>query len=138
MKVKWFKLIRRMLQSRREVRRLRAAIADKAKDEISIRKLQLGGVAPWKIEFTGGPIKYLAFAMLEFFRLSHPEGLNGNYIMGEMVSSELGDLILTIQRKGGKTPHELRMEAESKCVSLNHEIDILMRKIKSLEEDDES
>lgn len=50
-----------------------------------------------------------------------------NYIQfGLREKGELEDSILvTVQRKEGKTPHELRMEAESKVKGLEEEIKIL-------------
>jgi hypothetical protein len=58
----------------------------------------------------GGPVRIFAAAFADYFK----ESPASNYIEMHLASTdpEIGELICTLQRKQGKTPHALRREAE--------------------------
>jgi len=57
--------------------------------------------------------------MAEWFR----EQGGINYVEVEAFHPETGPLVFTMQRKDGKTPHELRCEAEAQIERLQDELD---------------
>jgi len=62
------------------------------------------------IGLEGGPVRIFASSFTEFFK----ESQASNYIEMQISSTdpEIGELTCTLQRKHGKTPHQLRAEAE--------------------------
>ena len=76
--------------------------------------LDLVGVENGVITLKGPLIPLLAEAMAQMLR---PDGRSepANYTETAVTHEELGPLTLTLQRKSGKTPHELRLAAETRA-----------------------
>ncbi len=67
---------------------------------------------PWEMEVKDPErffIDTVAYPMVLFFK----EIGGTNYLEMQVETDELGPLVLSIQKKWGKTPHELRKEAEA-------------------------
>lgn len=79
------------------------------------------GSANMQIE--GGIMHFFAAHFAEYFR--NCEGAE-NYIEMQAHSTdpEIGPLVLTLQRLYGKTPHQLRMEAEAKLEKMKDEANV--------------
>lgn len=95
-----------------ELERLLAEQAALLEDRFS--DLDLVGLENGVITLKGPLIPLLAEAMAQMLR---PEGRSepANYTETAVTHEELGPLTLTLQRKAGKTPHELRREAETRA-----------------------
>lgn len=65
-------------------------------------------------DLTGGPIPYITEYLVQFMGCRDEAGPS-NYAEIEVNHSEFGAMTLTIQRRAGKTPHQLRREAESRA-----------------------
>lgn len=93
-----------------EVERL-SAIVEK---HIDPKQVMLTGLnvqnGSFDLGLEGGPVRLFAAAFAEYFK----ESPASNYIEMQLGSTdpEIGDLVCTLQRKQGKTPHALRREAE--------------------------
>ena len=104
---------------RAEVERLteiNAALMDK---ETDLRSLRIdNGEAV--MEVGGRLISLISYPLARMLDLDG-ESL-ANYIEIAMHDEKIGAMVLTLQRKSGKTPHELRREAESENVQLRQEL----------------
>lgn len=93
-----------------EVERL-SAIVEK---HIDPKQVMLTGLnvqnGSFDLGLEGGPVRLFAAAFAEYFK----ESPASNYIEMHLESAdpEIGELVCTLQRKQGKTPHALRREAE--------------------------
>lgn len=67
--------------------------------------------------------------MAEWFR----EQGGMNYVEVEAFHPEAGPLVFTMQRKDGKTPHELRREAEATIARLQQDINNLRHELDELD-----
>ena len=67
------------------------------------------------MNLSGGPIQYMAEYMAEV--LGHPEEPH-NYAEIMFTHHTVGPLVLTLQRQNGKTPHQLKVEAEAEVLRL--------------------
>jgi len=74
------------------------------------------------MNLSGGPIQYMAEYMAEV--LGHPEELN-NYAEIMFTHHVAGPLVLTLQRQNGKTPHQLKSEAEAEVQRLKRHLNHL-------------
>ena len=59
-------------------------------------------------------VAYMALELAAFFK----DAGGTNYVGLEFRTEDLGDMVLTVQRKLGKTPHQLRSEVEGKLAAL--------------------
>lgn len=76
--------------------------------------MRLAGFEDGVFTFTSPLVPLIAEAMAQMLM---PEGASepANYTETAVAHDRLGDLTLTLQRKSGKTPHELRREAETRA-----------------------
>lgn len=89
--------------------RLRAIAEDKMADT---RLVQAGGRGGgFGFDFSGGPIPYIAEYLFQFIGARDEDGPS-NYAEIEVNHREFGPMTLTMQRKTGKTPHQLRADAD--------------------------
>lgn len=98
----------------RENEVLRAALADKVVDSTKLRAF-LPADGGFTIGLEGGPCALLADAFGE--QLYTSEAIN--YLQLTFTSGaypDLGEIVVTLQRCTGKTPHELRIDAERERV----------------------
>lgn len=81
----------------------------------------------WGMELEGGPIPAIAeyLANMLGMRTDTPS----NYVQMEVNRADLGAMILTLQRCAGKTPHQLRVEAEAKAAAAADTIEAQARRI---------
>jgi hypothetical protein len=93
-----------------ELERMRAALTQKVTDETMISELGLHG-GNLNASFEGGACRLLAEAFADQFDKAGAT----NYV--EVTLTDPQDharaFVVTLQRKAGKTPHALRMEAEA-------------------------
>ena len=85
----------------------------------------------WGMKLEGGPIPAIAeyLANMLGMRTDTPS----NYVQMEVNCADLGAMILTLQRCAGKTPHQLRIEAEAKALAAADTIEAQARRIEALE-----
>lgn len=97
--------------------RLRQALADEAVHQTLIKDLTIGpnGI---KGQFEGGAAQLLA----ESFAQQFSESGATNYIEFHFTGADTGPLLVTLQRRDGKTPHQLRAEAEGHVGRLRAEL----------------
>lgn len=109
---------------------LRAALSEKVIDSTKLRAF-LPADGGFTIGLEGGPCALLADAFGEQLYTSDVI----NYLQLTFTSStypDLGQIVVTLQRCKGKTPHELRMDAEQERDQLkaeNAELVNLMRRV---------
>lgn len=72
-------------------------------------------------DFTGGPIPYITEYLFQFIG-AREEGGPSNYAEIEVQHKEFGAMTLTLQRRSGKTPHQLRREAEERAEAAEAEL----------------
>jgi hypothetical protein len=98
----------------KERERLAAIVEERFKDT---RLVSAGGRGEgFGFDLTGGPIPYIAEYLAQF--MGHREDRpTANYSEIEVQHNELGPLTLTMQRRSGKTPHQLRVEADARAES---------------------
>lgn len=68
-------------------------------------------------DFSGGPIPYITEYLFQFIGAREPDGPS-NYAEIEVQHNEFGAMTLTLQRRSGKTPHQLRQAAEARIKAL--------------------
>ncbi len=86
-----------------------------------VRIKELGLTPNLHASFEGGPVRLMAECYADFFRSSEAP----NYIEMQLCSEDGLELIATLQRKSGKTPHQLRQEAEAERDSLKSKVDAM-------------
>ncbi|WP_455233070.1 hypothetical protein [Geopseudomonas aromaticivorans] len=101
---------------RERVSELEHALVDKALQEttLSLIAKRNGGVV---VGFEGGICHLIGGALAAQFFNSKAT----NYIEMHLESDEAGPLVVTLQRQQGKTPHDLRLEAEARAEALEKE-----------------
>ncbi len=93
-----------------EVERLSAIV----EEFIDPKQVMLTGLnvhnGSFSMGLEGGPVRLFSAAFADYFK----ESAASNYIEMSLASTdpEIGELICTLQRKQGRTPHALRREAE--------------------------
>ena len=100
-------LIRERDDLRAENDELRKALAQKVTSETMLRDLSVGN-GSINAAFEGGAVHLLVDSLATQFVESGAH----NYIEMQFHSEATGPLLLTLQRVNGKTPHQLRAEAE--------------------------
>ena len=100
-------LIRERDDLRAENDELRKALAQKVTSETMLRDLSVGN-GSINASFEGGAVHLLVDSLATQFVESGAH----NYIEMQFHSEATGPLLLTLQRVNGKTPHQLRAEAE--------------------------
>jgi len=70
----------------------------------------------------GGPVAYIAEYMAQV--MGHPGDLN-NYMEVTVNHAVAGPMVLTLQRANGKTPHQLKVEAEAEVQRLKRHLNQL-------------
>jgi hypothetical protein len=103
-----------------EVEQLRKALSEKVISQTMLRDLSIGS-SGINATFEGGAAHLLADAFAEQFVESDAT----NYLEMHLHSNVTGPLIVTLQRHHGKTPHQLRAEAEAERDALRAELDAL-------------
>lgn len=76
--------------------------------------MRLAGYENGVFTFQSPIIPLIAEAMAQTLR-PDPDADPANYTETEITHNELGELTMTIQRRSGKTPHQLRKEAETRA-----------------------
>lgn len=66
-----------------------------------------------EFQFSGFACQLLAHAFAGQFVDNHPDGVNGNYIELTFHNREIGELVVSMQRKAGKTPGQKMAELEA-------------------------
>jgi hypothetical protein len=112
------KILTRILKMRRENRYLRAVMEEKNMTAINITKAAIGGPGPWILHFQGGMLPLLADQLAEYFKLCGGK----NFIECTGTHMQLGDFILTIRHRAGKTPNQRRLEAEGESAKLKRRL----------------
>ena len=92
---------------RSENEQLRQALAEKTVNETMLRDLSIKN-GSLNASFEGGAAHLLADAFADQFIESGAT----NYLEVHLSSKETGPIVVTLQRINGKTPHQLRAEAE--------------------------
>lgn len=106
----------------KENTKLRKALAQKVTSETMLRDLSVGN-GSINASFEGGAVHLFVDSLANQF----VESGAVNYLEMRFHSEATGPLLLTLQRVNGKTPHQLRTEAEK-------ERDILRAKIEQMEQ----
>jgi hypothetical protein len=97
------------------VAELERVVADQAATlEGRFSDIRLAGFENGAFTFQSPIIPLIAEAMAQTLR-PDPDSDPANYAETAITHSELGELTLTLQRKSGKTPHQLRKEAETRA-----------------------
>ena len=115
---------------KRHCENLAAMVEDRMKDT---RLVSAGGRGEgFGFDLMGGPIPYIAEYLVQFMGLR--DGAATNYSEMEVQHNEFGALTLTIQRRSGKTPHQLRKEAEDRLTASEAEAADLRRRLEEARE----
>ncbi len=112
---------------RAENERLRELLAEKLIDSTMLTGIDIDRNA-LSLSANGGICKIMADS---FAQILH-EGKVINYVEAFFSSSkhpEMGQIVVTIKKETGKTPHQLRLEAEKERDVLRDEVDFLRKKI---------
>ena len=119
----------------KENAKLRIALAEKVTSEATLRDLNFGN-GFINATFEGGAIQLMVDALATQF----VESGAANYIEMQFHSEATGPLLFTLQRVDGKTPHQLRAEAEQerdwhaeRCEDAMNECGALRAKIEAME-----
>ena len=128
--------LRRLAQAAEsENAKLRIALAEKVTSEATLRDLNFGN-GFINATFEGGAIHLMVDALATQFA----ESGAANYIEMQFHSEATGPLLFTLQRVDGKTPHQLRAEAEQerdwhaeRCEDAMNECDTLRARIAEME-----
>lgn len=97
------------------VAELERVVADQAAMlEERFSDMRLAGFENGAFTFQSPIIPLIAEAMAQTLR-PDPESGPANYTETAITHNELGELTMTLQRKSGKTPHQLRKEAETRA-----------------------
>jgi len=103
-----------------EALRLMTADRDKfraiAEDRLADTRLVSAGPqgSGFAFDFRGGPIPYITEYLFQMLGARTEEPMS-NYAEIEVFHNEFGPMTLTLQRRTGKTPHQLRQEAEERA-----------------------
>ena len=100
-------LLDRLEEAEKEIAKLRIALAEKVTSEATLRDLNVGN-GFINATFEEGVVQPILDALADQF----VESGSSNYIEMRFHSEATGPLLLTLQRVNGKTPHQLRTEAE--------------------------
>ena len=100
-------LLDRLEAAEKENSKLREALAEKVASETILRELSVGN-GSINATFEGGAVQLMVDALATQF----VESGAANYIEMQFHSEATGPLLFTLQRVDGKTPHQLRAEAE--------------------------
>ena len=100
-------LLDRLEAAENENAKLHIALAEKITSETTLRDLRVvnGSI---NATFEGGAVQLMVDALADQF----VESGASNYIEMQFHSKATGPLLFTLQRVNGKTPHQLRTEAE--------------------------
>lgn len=73
-----------------------------------------------KLDVSSGMIPCMAEYLAQMLQgdPARPDASLANYVEMTLYHPEVGELVLTLQRASGKTPHQLRREAESRLAAL--------------------
>ena len=96
-----------------EIERLNALLEERF-DDVRLVRYENG-----QFDFSDGPIPYIAAYLAEMF--DQGDGANANYFEVGINHRKVGPMTLTVQRTEGKTPHQLRKEAEAERDALKNE-----------------
>lgn len=94
----------------------------RARDDDGMRLLSMGPTPDggFGINLTGGPLHAFTAYLIEL--MTGPDGEMWNCMETKVQAADLkGTFILTVQRADGKTPMDLRMEAEARATSAREE-----------------
>ena len=111
-------LLDRLEEAEKENVKLRIALAEKVTSEATLRDLSFGN-GFIKATFEGGAVQLMVDALADQF----VESGAANYIEMQFHSEATGPLLFTLQRVDGKTPHQLRAEAEKERDALRNKIE---------------
>ena len=132
----WHALSDRLEAAENENAKLRIALAEKVTSETILRDLSVGN-GSINATFEGGAVQLMVDALATQF----VESGAANYIEMQFHSEATGPLLFTLQRVDGKTPHQLRAEAEQerdwhaeRCEDAMNECDTLRARIAEMEE----
>ena len=128
----------RLEATEKEIAKLRIALAEKVTSEATLRDLNVGN-GFINATFEEGAVQPMLDALADQFVKSGAS----NYIEMQFHGEATGPLLLTLQQVNGKTPHQLRTEAEEErdnanaaaagialqAETLQAELDILRAKI---------
>ena len=106
----------------KENTKLREALAEKVTSEIVLRDLSVGN-GSINASFEGGAVHLFVDSLANQF----VESGAANYIEMQFHSEATGQLLLTLQRVNGKTPHQLREAAEKERDELRDRIEEMER-----------
>ena len=114
----WHALSDRLEAAENENAKLRIALVEKVTSETILRDLSVrnGSI---NATFEGGAIQLMVEALATQF----VESGAANYIEMQFHSEATGPLLFTLQRVDGKTPHQLRAEAEQERDALRAEVE---------------
>ena len=115
-------LLDRLEEAEKEIAKLRIALAEKVTGEATLRGLNVGS-GFINATFEEGAVQPMLDALADQF----VESGSSNYIEMQLHSKTAISLLFTLQRVDGKTPHQLREEAEK-------ERDVLRTKIEEMED----
>ena len=110
-------LLDRLEAAENENAKLRIALAEKVTSETTLRDLSVGN-GSINATFEGGAVQLMVDALADQF----VESGAPNYIEMQFHSKATGPLLFTLQRVDGKTPHQLRAEAEQERDALRAEL----------------
>ena len=131
-------ILDRLEAAEKEIAKLRIALAEKVTSEATLRDLNVGN-GFINATFEEGAVQPMLDALADQFVKSGAS----NYIEMQFHGAATGPLLLTLQQVNGKTPHQLRTEAEEErdnanaaaagialqAETLQAELDILRAKI---------
>ena len=100
-------LLERGFAAEKEIAKLRIALAEKVTSEATLRGLNVGS-GFINATFEEGAVQPMLDALADQF----VESGSSNYIEMQLHSKTAISLLFTLQRVDGKTPHQLREEAE--------------------------
>ena len=104
----------------KENTKLREALAQKVTSETILRDLNVGN-GSINASFEGGAVHLFVDALANQF----VESGAANYLEMQFHSEATGPLLLTLQRVNGKTPHQLRTEAEKERDTLQAKVEVM-------------
>ena len=110
-------ILDRLEAAEKENTKLREALAEKVTSETMLRDLSVGN-GSINASFEGGAVHLLVDSLANQF----VESGTANYLEMQFHSEATGPLLLTLQRVNGKTPHQLRTDAEKERDELRAKI----------------
>ena len=111
-------LMAKLEAAEKENAKLREALAQKVTSETILRDLNVGN-GSINASFEGGAVRLFVDAFANQF----VESGAANYLEMQFHSEATGPLVVTLQRANGKTPHQLRAEAEQERDALRAKIE---------------